>query len=272
MRTLRVTTPIIKGTDVKALQKSINARLHARHSTGMLKVDGEFGAKTLRSAQKAGFLLGAPDSWIRGNAVGSSLQTIIERPSTRNGFQLRRAKRRWKRVLALRKKRQRGARGALKLAKSLVGVSEHPPGSNRGPKIDAWNRDVGTPPGPEAYWCGAFVHHLLRSVGFPRMTWMAYCPYIEQRAKAGFDGWKWHGPEVKAKPGWLALFDEGGVAGHVEMVEEDNDNAITDYGGNTDTEDIGSQSNGGCVAHRHRYKKGGFPVRGYAEPPYSRYS
>jgi hypothetical protein len=44
---------------------------------------------------------------------------------------------------------------ALQVALSQVGVREQPPGSNRGPAVDQYNRAAGCPVG--SYWCMAFV-------------------------------------------------------------------------------------------------------------------
>ncbi|MFN3652618.1 MAG: peptidoglycan-binding protein [Armatimonadota bacterium] len=49
---------------------------------------------------------------------------------------------------------------ALRLARKEIGVREEPPGSNRGPKIDAWNRLAGVPVG--SFWCMSFVHAKVR--------------------------------------------------------------------------------------------------------------
>jgi hypothetical protein len=50
------------------------------------------------------------------------------------------------------------ARKALELARKDIGVTEHPPGSNRGPEVDQYLRDVGLEPANHAYpWCAAFL-------------------------------------------------------------------------------------------------------------------
>ncbi len=48
-----------------------------------------------------------------------------------------------------------GVRRALDFALTNVGVCEEPPGSNRGPEIDAWAREFGSPPG--SFWCALAV-------------------------------------------------------------------------------------------------------------------
>jgi hypothetical protein len=47
---------------------------------------------------------------------------------------------------------------ALELARAALGVTEHPPGSNRGEQVDRYLRRVGLDPAKGAYaWCAAFV-------------------------------------------------------------------------------------------------------------------
>ena len=47
---------------------------------------------------------------------------------------------------------------ALNIARTQVGVMEDPPGSNRGKQVDAYDRAAGVEPGPDIYWCAAFVY------------------------------------------------------------------------------------------------------------------
>lgn len=46
---------------------------------------------------------------------------------------------------------------------SLAGVCEDPPGSNRGPDIDAWAREFGSPVG--SFWCALAVAHARKRFG-----------------------------------------------------------------------------------------------------------
>jgi hypothetical protein len=48
-----------------------------------------------------------------------------------------------------------GVRSALDFALANIGVCEDPVGSNRGPEIDAWAREFGSPLG--SYWCALAV-------------------------------------------------------------------------------------------------------------------
>ena len=52
---------------------------------------------------------------------------------------------------------------ALARAKTFVGVKEHPPGSNHGPKINEWQKRTN---GVTGYpWCAAFVYCMFQDVG-----------------------------------------------------------------------------------------------------------
>lgn len=48
-----------------------------------------------------------------------------------------------------------GVEAALDFARRNIGVCEDPVGSNRGPEIDEWARELGSPPG--SYWCALSV-------------------------------------------------------------------------------------------------------------------
>ena len=128
---------------------------------------------------------------------------------------------------------------------------------------------VGTPPGPQAYWCGAFCNACLVAAGFRPMSFMAYCPSIEPHARAGVDGWSWFDQNVVPRMGWLALSTHGGVAGHVELVARTG-RPMVSFGGNTSRGD-GSPNNGGVVCRHDWSHYRGLPLRGFAAPPYHHY-
>jgi hypothetical protein len=48
-----------------------------------------------------------------------------------------------------------GVHNALYFALTHIGVCEQPPGSNRGPEIDAWCQEFGSPLG--SYWCALSI-------------------------------------------------------------------------------------------------------------------
>jgi hypothetical protein len=62
-----------------------------------------------------------------------------------------------------------GVAASLDFALRHVGVCEDPPGSNRGPEIDAWAREFGSPVG--SYWCALSVGMARKAGGL----WIPTC-------------------------------------------------------------------------------------------------
>lgn len=271
-RTLSLTSPHMHGGDVQQLQHDINAELKRWNVDTATVVDGEYGQQTRDLAKTVLYGLGVANPQRElAHGVTPALRLLIRnRDLTAAQRKLYNERAEWRKRLAQRYGKH-GAELAIDFAHEHLGTVEHPAGSNRGPLIDQWNRAVGTAPGPQAYWCGAFANACLEAAGFPAEHFMAYCPAIEQHARSGADGWRWHGPSERPQPGWLALFTEGGIAGHVELVVAvQADGRPVTIGGNTSEQGkTGSQSNGGGVfQHTDRYASGGFPIRGYAAPRY----
>jgi hypothetical protein len=150
---------------------------------------------------------------------------------------------------------------AVNWAKAQVGITENPPGSNRGGKITDWQKAlgawlVGTP------WCGSFVAAGLRRAGVKGVNYrLASVAYIEDDARRGaapFHSWTTNGSG--ARPGDLVVLFGRGI--HVEMVEKVHSNHVDTIGGNTSpASGSGSQANGGGVFRRKRPRS---QVRGYA--------
>jgi hypothetical protein len=151
---------------------------------------------------------------------------------------------------------------AIQYGRRFVGLVEHPAGSNHGKYIDDWEKACGFSGAP---WCGMFANAMLRAGGFPNQPWLAYCPTIEARAKGGIDGWTWH-PPGQGKVGDLVLYGTP-IAHHTGIYLG---KGVT-LEGNTSFDDAGDQANGGAVAIRHRDLSGGggFPLRGFARPPWN---
>ncbi len=131
-------------------------------------------------------------------------------------------------------------------ARSQLGVTEHPWGSNR---VVYW--DVVKPSWQGQPWCGAYVTACYLRVGVDlRMVFSSpyYVPAIENTARAR--GWfKTSNPQrgdlpCYGMPGQLAL--------HVGISEPGPDPLFWAWEGNTNATEYGSQNNGGQVAHRGR--------------------
>lgn len=273
--TFKLITPNVRGDAVKAFQELLNERFKAWDIRKVIDTDREYGEETDHAARQVCYGLGlSPQSYRDG--MTPAVRTKIRHPDKRTEAELARGGRRKEWRAALRKRlasETAGPKAAIAYAEKQIGVSESPPGSNRGPKIDKWNRAVGTPPGPKAFWCGAFVNACLHAGGFPDQPFLAYCPSIETRARGGAGGWSWHPNLANGKPGDLALYTEpssGSTAAHVELVVTASPFDV--IGGNTSANPAsGSQSNGGCVAeHRRDPNNPQLKFKGYARPPWSR--
>ena len=150
---------------------------------------------------------------------------------------------------------------ALDRARRKIGVREHPPGSNRGPIIDEWNRDAGVPVG--SYWCCSFVHAMYRREG---VTLPGGASVGNLLTAARKNGWTVRRP----RRGDLACFEfgEGAYAhdDHIGIVERvlavrwagRFTGYVQTVEGNTSAQNdaTGSQSNGGGVFRRRRWLRG----------------
>jgi hypothetical protein len=265
--TYRVTSPMIKTQQLRGFQRLLNRLYRDWKIDYRIDDDGEYGPATRRAAKRAAFALGIAAKELE-NGLTPEVRRKIRHPELRSAAEKARAERRRPWLKRLRERYQGGGpKAALRYARKQIGVTESPPGSNRGPLIDKWNRAVGTPPGPNAFWCGAFANACLVAAGFTPKPWMKSCIQIEQHARGGVEGWSWH---ASPEPGDLVLYSEKGVAGHVGVVERLEGGTLVTIEGNTSRQGAtSSQSNGGGVFERRRNPRDpSFPARGYARPPY----
>lgn len=153
---------------------------------------------------------------------------------------------------------------AVKYAASILGAKEVPAYSNKGPQVTPWQRSfgdwlVGQP------WCGVFVGVILRHVGVNVNSRIAAVAFIEDDAKAGRNGFKsWKGNRQGRAGDVAVLFGRGIHAGLILS----HDAKLGGYWvaeGNTSSNNVGSQSNGGGSYRRFRsYSQ----VYGIAVPRY----
>jgi hypothetical protein len=206
------TSDAVHGEAVKAFQVLLNQRFERWDIPKLIDADGEYGEETDLAARRVCHGLGLnPGSYRDG--ITPPVRIKIRHPDRRTAAELERADERKEWRAALRKRLAADAAGpkaAIAYGKRQRGVSESPPGPNRGPQIDNRNRAVGIPPGPNAFWCGAFVNGCLHAGGFADQAFPAYCPSIETRARGGAGGWSWHQRLADGNPGDLALYIEPG--------------------------------------------------------------
>jgi hypothetical protein len=265
----KLTTPLMRGT--RELQHDVNVELKKWGVGLRIDEDDEYGRQTRQATLLVCHGLGIPKADTE-HGITPEIQLKIHDPGhqlteeERTRFE---ARKQWRHRLR-RRFDGHGARLAVMYALDMARrhIVEHPPDSNRGPFIDKWNSLVGTPLGPQAFWCGAFVNGCLMHAGFPAQSFLAFCPFIVDHARAGTEGWSWHSV-AEAIPGDLPVYREGNVAGHVGIIVA---SPFTTVEGNTTPDGgSGSQSNGGGVFLRHRNPGNpAFPVMGVARPPYAR--
>ena len=140
----------------------------------------------------------------------------------------------------------------LKVARTQVGVKEHPPGSNRGPQVDKYERTTGAIGQP---WCASFItwlHVQATGRGFKGLPNPAYVPSFVQTARAHQAG-LYIVTSGNARAGDLVCFDwqPDGVADHIGILTTpvNGSGAFTSIEGNTA---VGNDSNGGQVMVRQR--------------------
>lgn len=136
----------------------------------------------------------------------------------------------------------------LEIARSQIGVKEHPANSNRVLYNTAYyGREVS---GSNYAWCCTFVWWVFREAGASSLFYgggkTAYCPTLKNYHK---------GQAVKDyQPGDVIFFNFSGKtnAAHVGICESWDGLYITTIDGNTGS---GNEANGGAVMRRKRHKK-----------------
>jgi len=242
---LLLTSPTRRGKSVKAAQKVLNGENRLKRDFLKSEVDGEWGPLSQQAARNAQYWLGFPRKAING-VYGPTLHALLI-PIKKEGARRlplsykarRRARVRKAKLLA---QRQLKRTEMLRIAKSQIGIVESPAGSNQ-VKYSNWY-------GMRGPWCAMFVSWCANQAGIKFRY--AYCPYIEDDARAGRNNLSLVGASA-VKPGDIALFHFGsGIAKHVGIVEKVSGGSVTCIEGNTASGDSGSQDNGGGVYSRTR--------------------
>lgn len=264
-RTLRLTSPLMQGGDVIALQEGLNDWLKRWHVPHRVEVDGEYGHATRNVLKLVCHGLGVNYRDGATPTVRRKLRDQNRRTTREKRIGGERAD--WRRRLKLRYE-DKGADAAVAYAlkMSRLNIREKPAGSNLGPYISDWQRLTGYKVPPGVFWCGCFTNACLVAAGFEPNHRMGYCPYVEGDAKAGVDGWRWASAHTRPEKGWLALFGTP-IAHHIEIVVLTG-LPLRTVGGNT-AGPGGSPNNGGGVYFHDFSTYRGMPLRGFAIPPYT---
>lgn len=256
-RSLRLTTPLTRGLDVKALQESLKALFaHFNIDWLPLSVDEQVGPQTLHGARFLSWVLGLGRGHrkaIKSGVVPKATQELLRNPEKRSRLEKRRAKRRLKRLAKIRKSQSEGPAAAVAYARSFIGTTESPAGSNSGPThrnakgqlggVTFWENYWGL---GAAFWCLCFACYAVKAIGGARIS--GNCTYsvaIEEMARNHEGGWV-QVPIGERRMGDISLWKFDGPSSpsdHGELVADPHE----DIGGNTSSDTGGSQSNGGGV-------------------------
>ncbi|HJZ93455.1 MAG TPA: peptidoglycan-binding protein [Gemmataceae bacterium] len=186
------------GTEVRRLQSMLNKVLHP---SPHLQVDGSFGPATesaVKAFQKGEHL--SPDGVVGPNTWAALDHKFTSPAPGHTGGTPAPPVEASDELVA----------EAVRVALSQDGVMEEPLGSNRGPKVDEYNKTAGVPAG--SFWCMSFVYwsfvQAAARLGKPNpMPKTAYCPFLYNWAKQ-------HGKLVASpQPGDIFLV-KGGPNGH----------------------------------------------------------
>jgi len=230
MRTLVLTSPHMKGQDVKDAQKILK---QSGYYHG--KVDGDYGPVTGNAAAMAKWTIGYAEKKVT-TTCGSSLIAFLTDKRKPTLLMKQRAKQRLKKSYLGEK--------AILVAGQYEGVSEDPPGSNE-VLFSRWYGIIGP-------WCAMFVTYCMVSAGskgFKRGSYWAYCPFMLADAKANRNGLTLIKP-TQVQPGDVVLFDwnHDGTADHVGLTTSTVKNgSFTTIEGNTSGT---NPSDGGSVARK----------------------
>jgi hypothetical protein len=242
-RTLTLTSPLQRGTDVKTAQSKLILAGYLRKGGN----DGVWGPESARASGQAHWFLGFPPALARAETYGETLDNVLTKWLKDKTLAVDYQKRR-----DLRLKSVTFGSKALEWLRSKVGSTEKPSGSNQVDWASGWYGAVGP-------WCAMAVTRAYSEVGskaFVRGVRWAYVPYIINDATAGQNGLM---RTFDPKPGDLVCFDWDGKGGfdHVGLVDIPPKTvtagaAFKTVEGNTSFDDAGSQSNGGACAARNR--------------------
>lgn len=155
----------------------------------------------------------------------------------------------------------KGERAAcVRWLQAQLGVTEHPPGSNQGPKVTAWQDQAGLTGGGYP-WCQCFAGAAAEAAtrGRLRARWFGgYTPAVVNQARRGEYGLRTV-PLDAASPGDWIYFkwpdsSSGDLCDHVGVLVARTAETVTTIDGNTSPQpgSANQESNGGGVFQRTR--------------------
>lgn len=238
MKTYKLTSPRMRGNEVKALQRRLAGVNKFKENFHPGKIDGVFGEATAGACYRAKYWLGyPPDKLIRtyGTILNKYLTDKVNLPDAYR--ERRKARKKAAPKISIGRK-------ALAEATRHLGTVESPRGSNR-VKFSVWYGIIGP-------WCAMFVTYCYSQVGsksLRRGSRYSYVPYILQDARRNVNGLA---VTSHPQPGDLVCFDwnRNGEYDHVGLYEKSlGGRQFQTIEGNTGH---GNDSNGGEVMRRQR--------------------
>lgn len=224
-RLLLVTSPLLEGADVLAMQRRLAALGFA---PGPL--DGHYGPATESAVREFQSEARIEVDGVVGPQTRAALAAAKRRPDGPTQGTL--------------------GRRALAEARRWIGTREEPPGSNR-TRFGAWFGLNGVP------WCNIFVSYCF-SVGAGYTICHGFagagvtpkgCAYVPTTEAWLRSAGLWLG-RIDPEPGDIAIYNwDGGPPDHIGIVEDGADGSFTAVEGNTA---VGADSNGGAVMRRER--------------------
>lgn len=241
MKTLQVTSPLMRGKDVERAQKHLRNNPFKQNFMQGAEIDKVFGPETGRACIRAKYWLGYPTKKqipTYGPTVNAYLSGKEKLPKEYQEARARRLK-------ALKAKPLREK--ALDRARKDIGMKERPPGSNRCEISNNW--------GIQGPWCAMAVSTWYLKSGskaFKMHADFAYVPYMLTAAARGLNGLAITNVSY-VRPGDVVCFDWSGdgIADHVGLFESwiEKGKTFRSIEGNTA---VGNDSNGGQVMRRER--------------------
>lgn len=252
-RDLNLVSPLLKGSDVHELQRSLNALVdHYKFPWHKIRVDAEFGRRTARQSAFVANLIGLEGKLVekakRGH-LSKNTQHLLRNPQDRTAEDRVREERRRPAFKKLRKGHEEGMKAAVDWELKHVGVHEQPPESNHGPfpinECQAYFGLSGVP------WCGCLAGYAIEKVGgIDTGTWWPYAGSIREDAIAGRNGLTDINP-ADADIGCVVTFFSGGDD-HVGLIRAPSGgNTVYTVEGNTSSAK-GRNSDGGIIETRER--------------------
>ena len=240
MKTLGLTSPLMRGADVKAAQRALRSNDFGSFYRG--EIDGDFGPLTSSASKDAKFWLGYEAANVRPG-YGEPLHEFLTNKVDLSNPMLKRRKAR-----QLRPPEKMLREKMLEIAIGEIGTKESPANSNR-VKYTSW---YGM--GPVA-WCAIFMTWCGEQAGlsaFDRGSLWAYCPFMVADALSARNGLRARGRAEQPQPGDLVLYDFGyadNLARHVGIFDHGTRAEFSAIEGNTS---VTSDDNGGEVMRRER--------------------